>query len=233
MARKLWRDRIRSRTLSNLEARILDAHRTEEDIPGWMVPSLYFEYLRDGDARQLKRVFYHNEIDVLSLSALLNYIASVLEEPHLKGNKFASDLLSLGRLFEEVGEIDIAVNLYHQGLEHKDTLSNKTNGELINSATFRLSMIYKRKGKYKDAVKLWKEASNLNHFGSLIELAKYYEHNAKEFDRAVYWTQTALDLIDSINNSDALPMGITINNKRLKTVELKHRLDRLKKKLKK
>ena len=198
-----------------------------------MVPSLYFEYLRDGDARQLKRVFYHNEIDVLSLSALLNHIAAVLEEPHLKGKRYASDLLSLGRLFEEVGEVDVAVSLYNQGLEHKDTLTHKTNIDLLITAIFRLSMIYKRNGKYKEAVKLWEQASNLNHFGSYIELAKYYEHKVKEFDRAVYWTQTALKLINSNNKNNVLPFGVTIINKQNHTVELNHRLSRLKKKLEK
>jgi len=37
LARRLWRDRLPSRTLGMLEAHILGAGRSEEDIPGWMI----------------------------------------------------------------------------------------------------------------------------------------------------------------------------------------------------
>lgn len=231
MARKLWRNRLPNRTLSNLEARILGAQRTEDDIPGWMVPALYFEFLRDGDARQLKRVFYHNEIDVLSLSSLLNYIANMVAEPHIQGREHASDLLSLGRLYEELGELDAAVNLYHQGLEHEDVLSNNVSRDLLGSATFRLAMIYKRKGKFEKAVELWEQTTKLNHIGAFIELAKYYEHNAREYNTAIYWTNTALELINSAAGHIDLPIGVSIINKNLKSEEFIHRLNRLNKKL--
>jgi len=32
-----------------------------------MIPGLFFDYLRSGDARPLKSVFYHNAQDVLAL----------------------------------------------------------------------------------------------------------------------------------------------------------------------
>jgi len=57
LARRLWRDRIQNRMLSNLEYQILGTSRTEEDIPGWMVPSIYFDFLRDSDAA-LSRGFF-------------------------------------------------------------------------------------------------------------------------------------------------------------------------------
>src|SRR4030067_1036414 len=81
LARRLWRDRLPSRTLSNLEVQILGAQRSEEEIPGWMIPQMYFDFLRDGDARPMKRVFYHNEMDVLSMAALLNLVVNLLENP--------------------------------------------------------------------------------------------------------------------------------------------------------
>ena len=43
LSRRLWRNRLPSRTLGNLEIHILDAYRTEEDVPGWQIPSLYSE----------------------------------------------------------------------------------------------------------------------------------------------------------------------------------------------
>ena len=51
LARRLWRERLPSRTLGYLEEHVLGQTRTEEDTPGWMIPELYFEYLRSGDAQ--------------------------------------------------------------------------------------------------------------------------------------------------------------------------------------
>jgi len=82
LARRLWRERLPSRTLSNLEVQIMGAMRSEEDIPGWLIPTIYFNYLRDGDARPLQRVFYHNAMDVLSLAALLDHTANLLADPY-------------------------------------------------------------------------------------------------------------------------------------------------------
>ena len=152
MSRKLWRERLPSRTLSNLEARILGAQRNEEDIPGWMVPSIYFEFLRDGDARQIKRVFYHNEIDVLSLGALLQYISDLLSRSHTQGINHASDLLAIGRVFEDLGQFESAINLYIRGLDQSDDLHNSVSNDQKITATFRCAMIYKRMGMYKEAV---------------------------------------------------------------------------------
>ncbi len=81
LARRLWRDRLPSRTLGNLEVQILGATRTDEDVPGWMIPSLYFDFLRSGEAQPLKSVFYHNAVDVVSMAALFNHMAGLLADP--------------------------------------------------------------------------------------------------------------------------------------------------------
>jgi uncharacterized protein YprB with RNaseH-like and TPR domain len=44
LARKLWKDRLPSRALGYLEQQILGVERTHEDVPGWLIPSLYFDY---------------------------------------------------------------------------------------------------------------------------------------------------------------------------------------------
>jgi len=78
LARKLWRNRLASRRLGDLEQSILQLRRGKEEVPGWLVPEIYKEYLHTGDARPLTGVFYHNAVDVLSLAALFIYIARVL-----------------------------------------------------------------------------------------------------------------------------------------------------------
>ena len=86
LARRLWRDRLESRTLKYLEENILQAPRTIEEVPGYEIPYLYFDYLRDGDARPLKGVFYHNAMDVVAMAALLSHTAALLANPFHEGH---------------------------------------------------------------------------------------------------------------------------------------------------
>ena len=112
LSRRLWRDRLPSRTLANLEVQILRASRTDEEIPGWMIPQLYFDYLRDGDARPLKRVFYHNAMDVISLVALLNHTSIILENPLNQPTVEYTDVAAIARLLEDLGHTERAAQLY-------------------------------------------------------------------------------------------------------------------------
>ena len=87
IARKLWRDRLPSRALGELEKEIIHFYRTGDDIPGWMIPQVYFDYLRSGDARPLAGVFYHNVIDILTLAALFGHIGAMLNDPTASGSR--------------------------------------------------------------------------------------------------------------------------------------------------
>ena len=49
-ARRLWRARLASCALSSLEQNILEVHRDERDVPGFLIPHMYFRYLQTGDA---------------------------------------------------------------------------------------------------------------------------------------------------------------------------------------
>ncbi len=227
LARRLWRDRIPSRTLSNIEFEILKSKRSQEDVPGWMVPSIYFEFLQDRDARPLKRIFYHNEVDVLSLSALLNHMAGVLVDPLKHGNRHGSDLLAIGRLYEDLGDNDAAVNLYTKGLEHEDIISLQIDIGIIIRALYRLSMIYKRNNDYPKAIYIWQKAAEFKHIESFIELAKFYEHHIKDYETAIFWTDMALAVIDQSLDGNEMPYGVTNHNIKIKHDELSHRLQRV------
>jgi uncharacterized protein YprB with RNaseH-like and TPR domain len=67
---RLWRARLGSCALGSLERTLLGLVRSQEDVLGWLIPSLYYEHLHSGDARPLTRVFYHNQVDMLSMVTL-------------------------------------------------------------------------------------------------------------------------------------------------------------------
>jgi uncharacterized protein YprB with RNaseH-like and TPR domain len=202
LARRLWRERLSSRTLSNLEAHIMGALRSQEDIPGWMIPAIYFDYLRDGDARPLQRVFYHNAMDVLSLAALLDHTANLLTDPLRLGSQYSVDLIAMARLFEDLGEIETAANLYLHGLEHEDARTERVPRAVLLQALQRLALIHKRKADWTSAINLWKQAARFHHLYAHLELAKCYEHNLNNYPEAIYWTQSAIELLQIISVSE-------------------------------
>jgi hypothetical protein len=75
ISRKLWRKTLPSCTLKDLEVAILGFPRSSEDVPGWMIPDIYFEYLRTNDPAWLSDVIYHNAQDIVSLAALMIHIS--------------------------------------------------------------------------------------------------------------------------------------------------------------
>jgi len=217
LGRRLWRDRLPSRTLANLEVQILHASRTDDEIPGWMIPQLYFDYLREGDARPLKRVFYHNSMDVVSLAALLNHTSSLLEYPLDRHSGEYTDLAAIARMLEDLGHTKKASWLYEACIQAD------LPQEVYDDTLYRLSLLYKHNSNYAAAIPLWEQAASQNQLYAHEELAKYYEHHTQNLELALKLTLLALDYIDSCGFLD--PDKI-----RLKS-EFQHRLLRLQRKI--
>ena len=189
LSRRLWRDRLPSRTLSNLEVHILGAHRSEEEVPGWMIPQMYFEYLRDGDARPLRRIFYHNAMDVVSMAALLNHTTFLLEDPANFPAIQAFELAAAARLYTELGQIASAIPLF------QNCLKSDPPPDLFLDTTERLALIFKRQGDYTSAIPIWESAAQSGGVFAFVELAKYYEHQTQDYAQAIRWTQSALEFL--------------------------------------
>ncbi len=189
LARKLWRLRLPSRSLGYLEEHILGERRTGEDTPGWMIPEMYFDYLRRGDARPMKGVFYHNALDVLSMAALMEHIGYLLADP-LNGEAHTLDLVSIGRLHEDLGYLDLAAQIYERALGQSDLP-----GETRRATGQRLAALHRRRGELPNAVSLWWQAAADREIYAHVELAKYYEHQQKDAAEALKWTEAALALL--------------------------------------
>jgi len=69
-ARRLWRRRLGSCRLVNLEEKILGIARSAADVPGHLIPMLYTEYARSGEAGAMPGIFYHNCEDIVSMVGL-------------------------------------------------------------------------------------------------------------------------------------------------------------------
>jgi uncharacterized protein len=212
LARRLWRDRLPSRALKALEVDIMNAPRGSEEVPGYEIPWLYFDYLRSGDPSPLKGVFYHNALDVVSMAALLNYTAGLLENPH-EAELHGLDIFALARLFEDLRMWDDAARLYERALE--SVLPEAGFAE----ATRRYAALQRRRGDLETSVKLWERAAGEGHIYAHVELAKHAEHRQKDIPLALRWTGTAIELA----NAPGLPGYIRAHW----LAELEHRKARL------
>jgi len=216
LARRLWRDRLESRTLKYLEEHVLGFTRSSEEVPGYEVPWLFFDYLRTGDARPLGGVFYHNAMDVVAMAALLAHMNDMLENPYEGKVEHGLDFVAMGKLFEDLGHWEDAARLFERGLEFGLDESD------FGVAVKRLSILQKRRGDMDEAIRLWEESAKRGHLYAFIELAKYYEHKQRDVKSAMKWTTSALKLVKKTD------MPAYMRNHW--TDEIEHRMERLKRK---
>jgi TPR repeat protein len=105
------------------------------------------------------------------------------------------DIVAMAKLFEDMGDLESAARLYLRGLEYD--LPRST----LLEALCRLAALHKRQDNYPTAVELWEQAANHAHLEAHIELAKFFEHRARDRKQALYWTQTAIELVQSASLS--------------------------------
>ncbi len=219
LARRLWRDRLPSRALKYLEEHVLGFTRTSDEVPGYEIPWLYFDYLRTGDARPLGGVFYHNAMDVVAMAALLGHVSELLADPYGGRVEHGLDFIALGKLYEDLGHWDEAARLFERGLESGVTEAD------FGVAVKRLSILQKKRGDINQALRLWEEAAGKGHIYAHIEMAKHYEHKMRDVKTAVKWAKSARKEVEKAD----LPKYIRAHW----LEEIDHRLERLERKTKK
>lgn len=188
-ARRLWKRRLESCSLSSLERGILGLERTREDVPGYEIPARYFRYLRTRRGAELTGVFYHNLQDVLSLATLAVHIDRIMAAPFSGLIQHGIDFVSLGRWFERSGDAEYAGACYLEALE-RDLSRDQRRDCLIG-----LAGLQKRERQWEAAIQTWDrlvdEGGTSALFG-LVELAKYHEHVERDYASAIEDVQQAI-----------------------------------------
>lgn len=182
-SRRLLGHRLDNCRLCTLEEKILDLRRNG-DIPGFEIPGRYFEWLRRRDGRLMEDVFEHNRIDVVSMAALSAHLADLVQGDLRSRRVVQEDLLAAARLRLDRGDQGGGLRI----LEH---LLAEEPGETALEAAKDLSLIHKRAGNWREAKILWERiiVERPADLFALQELAKWYEHHARDYERA-------LDLVD-------------------------------------
>jgi hypothetical protein len=186
-ARRLWKLRLESCKLTDLESAILGIER-EGDVAGSEIPAIYFDYLRAGDARGLQPVFHHNALDIMTLAAVTVELARAMGDASTLDSPV--DLFSLSRMFEFAGSREQSVATCQKAL---------TGGlpeEIEARALHQLALQFKRQRQHELAVEKWMELSrraSLLALEAFEELAIHYEHHVRDPKTALEFTLAALE----------------------------------------
>ena len=221
--RRLWKKRIGECSLSNIEQKILGIRR-EIDVPSFMVPQIYFDYLRTGEAEPMISVFHHNIYDILSLLKLSVLIDQALENFSLSEIEDPIDLYSLGRIHQNLNNYHTSIRCFQQALSGR--LSPQWQQEIYVSLAFA----YKKSGYIEQAVEIWQDLIEGDYPFSLSpyeELAKYYEHKKKDYLMALSLVDRS---ISQLTSNSSLSFA-SVHQTRLNSLE--YRKSRLERKIKK
>ncbi|HYT19984.1 MAG TPA: ribonuclease H-like domain-containing protein [Candidatus Polarisedimenticolia bacterium] len=225
-ARALWKLRLGSVRLVELERHVLDAPRLgwqrDNDVSSALIPQFYFDYLRGGPVEPLAAVVRHNQMDLRGLAALFGKINALLSQQADTEIEIESlDLFGLSRFFQRRGENDRAHSACAQALEIG------LPAEFRPKACRELAQMAKRRGEHARAAEIWLEIVADAHDGihACEQLAIYYERHAKDFYRATEFAQLALVKIRRQHSSSRDP-NLTASCVRLEQKFL-HRLARL------
>lgn len=194
-SRRLWKRRLGSVRLSRLEEEILGCSR-ENDLPGSEAPRRYFDYLKSGDMSLLEEVIEHNRQDIISLHTLLCALCLYYDTPSdLTEN---ADRLSMGIALERQGEHNEAERLYARAEVRGPVTSIQAmrDRETNAAAACNLDRLLRRQGRHCERTEHLEAMCRAGIAGSYpyTELAKYYEHTAREPKNALKYARRALDI---------------------------------------
>lgn len=183
-ARALWKLRLGSVRLVELERQVLDStqmgwHR-QDDVLAALIPQHYFDYLRGGPAEPLAAVVRHNQMDLRGLAALVGKIDALLACEDGRDAE-SLDLFGLSRYLQRRGEAQRAHSACEQAIDLG--LPKEYDGQ----ARHELAQLAKRRGEHEKAAALWHELVRDERHGARAceQLAIYYERRKKDWVRAL------------------------------------------------
>jgi uncharacterized protein len=190
-ARALWKLRLGSVRLVELERHVLDAARLgwhrQDDVLAALIPQHYFDYLRGGPAEPLAAVVRHNQMDLRGLAALVGRIDALLASDEGRDAE-SLDLFGLSRFFQRRGEPQRAHSACTQAI------GLGLPKEYDQQARWDLALLAKRRAEHDKAAALWHELvkDQRNGAHACEQLAVYYERKKKDFERALEFAKLGL-----------------------------------------
>lgn len=188
--RRLWKLRFESCKLTYLEERIL-GHERVGDVPGFLIPSLYMNYLRSRDARSLVPVFTHNALDILSLACLTSVVGSVFVDPTHYQFRHGTECIGLGRWLMQAGRKEEALHLF------RGAINGNIPEELLARTLWDIFQIERQSQRFDAARESLEQIigfPNAHHAKAMEALSILFEHRLKDLSRAIHFARRLEEL---------------------------------------
>jgi hypothetical protein len=187
VARQLWRHRLPDARLASVEAGIASVRR-HGDLPGALIPEMYFDWLRRRVPDVFPPILEHNHQDVLSLALLLRILAHEVLPSRLPTTRQPvppRDLMGLGRLYARHGRHADALQCYETAMGR--LVLPWQQRELQAHLGRERARTLGRLGRREEARSAW-EAVALEGGPAAphawIQVAKWLEHGARDIPAA-------------------------------------------------
>lgn len=162
-------------SLASLERLVLGLRRGD-DVPGFEIPTRYFQFVRSGDARLLAAVLEHNRHDLLAVAGLSARLLDLVAAGPVQARE-AGEALALGRLYTRAGLDSRATEAFERvlalvntparsvavserpalGASHVPLASDSSITVFKIAALGALARAARREREYEDAAARWRE----------------------------------------------------------------------------
>lgn len=188
-SKRLWKNDMERLKLKSVEEEKLGFSR-KGDIPGHLAPIIYLDAVKSGIPDALIKVLHHNEWDLLSLITLYSHSTFLLfEQDH---EESAKTFTNIGKWYGDLRESTQSVRILEKVTSKFDALE-------AGHAQYYLALQHKKNKRYSEAIDSFVaslhfvEARTKLH--ALEQLAILYEHQMKDYEQALYYTQEGIRLI--------------------------------------
>lgn len=214
-SRRLWKSKLERVKLSAVETDILGFHR-QDDIPGYLAPMIYFDFVERRNPDILFGIMKHNELDILSLITLYIHLSRKI----LQIDGYTEESLEIARWFAYLGKKEDSVETYEKIRE----AGNEADQIMASHA---IAFQKKKHKKFDEALEIWKDVALRGQpelrIQAQIECAKLLEHQFKDLGEALSYSIAAQEEMKKVTSGKNSP----ITKKR---IELEKRIVRLERK---
>lgn len=124
----------------------------------------------------IRRIFIHNQHDVLNTASLLAFICEHIEHPVHSGLDYRIDYHAVAKLYQSQGHHHITKHILEE-LIQQDILSP--------DIVYDLGMIYKKESDFDRAESCFRQGAELNDVRAIHELVLILENKRKNYPEAI------------------------------------------------
>jgi uncharacterized protein len=216
-AKRLWKHKLERMKLAIVEKEVLGIERVD-DIPGYLAPIIYFDYIESKNPDGMFGILKHNEIDILSLITLYTHLTFQIFGVDMQQTRKES--YEVGRWFAYLGEKNEAEKVMSKLVKGNDSTSYR--------AKMALAYQYKKEQKWEKSCAFFNEVCESDDLllvlEACLELAKIYEHKLKNLSFAKESCFKAIEISKSVQIKGKLLSGLSHEQLQLRWQRLEKKL---------